>query len=332
MTLDREFLINAAVLVLAVGFLLLFSGCSEVKEERKTSNADKIIEAAVQNRIVYTSSIADINTLFSDINYTMKHWNEGVREIPRVYITDISSRWQSQSQKIEVKTKKAIFFQLTIPLVLHANELLIVERKKFDTLGKRVQRLNHDEEVWLSKLALKYKVMKKDDNVTLDQKLDLLNERVDVIPPSLALAQAAEESGWGASRFAILGNSLFGQWAFSKDAMRPKQQRKELGDYGLARFNTPQDAVNAYMLNLNTHRAYRKMRQRRSLLRSESKNVSGHELAKTLDKYSERGQAYVDSLHAMMRINHLGEADKAYLWNKEIIYLTPLKDKKQVTE
>jgi len=81
------------------------------------------------------------------------------------------------------------------------------------------------------------------------------------VPPSLALAQAAEESGWGTSRFAIKGNSLFGQWDFSGKGIKPKEQRENLGDYGIAAFDSPQDSIEAYMLNLNTHRAYQRMRQ-----------------------------------------------------------------------
>jgi len=301
------------------------AGCQE-RSKRSVPVKKTETNTTPKSRIVYTSSVRDIKLLFQEIDYSMKRWNEGKREIPRIYITDISSRWQKQSQKMDVKLKKAIFFQLTLPLVLHANELILQEKKRLMGYLNKHDRMNAEENQWLLDIAKKYKVVKKDSNETLgDKQLSMLKRRVNVIPPSLALAQAAEESGWGTSRFAILGNSLFGQWAFSKNAMRPKRQRSELGDYGLARFKTPQDAVNAYMLNLNTHRAYKKMRTYRSRLIDEEKKVSGYELAKMLDKYSERGQAYVDSLHAMMRINHLGDTDDAYLWNRGDILMIPLK-------
>jgi len=332
MILDRKLTFQGTIFSLAIGFLLLFSGCSDVKEAHespKTTKPPKIkvlTKTAPQSRIVYTSSTADINRLLIEIDYSLEAWNSGEREIPRLYLTDISPRWQTQSEQIPIKAKKAIFFQLVIPLILHANELIEVEQKMLIALADGFGHLSVPQQQKLQALAKKYKVIKKVDEVLDKTALQELLERVNVIPPSLSLAQAAEESGWGTSRFAILGNSLFGQWAFSKDAMRPRQQRKELGDYGLARFDTPQDAVNSYMLNLNTHLAYKRLRQLRTRLSQEGKKVSGYELAKTLDKYSERGQAYVESLHAMMRINHLGEADDAYLWDKEIIYLTPVED------
>jgi uncharacterized FlgJ-related protein len=328
---------NKLFLLFIVVATLGFGGCQERSKSsmpvKKAEVKKAEVKTAPQKRIVYTSSIRDIEQLFEDINYSMKRWNDGEREIPRIYIMDISPRWQKQSQKMDVKLKKAIFFQLTLPLVLHANELILQERKRLLSCLGRHDHLGDEESRWLMDIAKKYKVVKKESNETLSsEKLNMLKRRVNVIPPSLALAQAAEESGWGTSRFAILGNSLFGQWAFSKSAMRPKQQRSELGDYGLARFKTPQDAVNAYMLNLNTHRAYKKMRTYRARLIKEGKRVSGYELARMLDKYSERGQEYVDSLHAMMRINHLGDTDDAYLWSRGDILMIPLKKAKAAKE
>jgi len=330
---------KSIILLLGIGVIQILPGCADTKEQRnpqqkispkenkKEKQKNNSRKRVIESRTVYTSSTADIDRVLKELDYSLKRWNAGVREIPRLYLTDISARWQTQSQKIDVKTKKAIFFQLSMPLVLRANELLKAERQQLITLSKDLTNLEKNEQQWLTMLAKKYKLLEKDEQFQHSY-IDELLLRVDVIPPSLALAQSAEESGWGTSRFAILGNSLFGQWAFSKDAMRPMQQRKELGDYGLARFDTPQDAVNSYMRNLNTHRAYTRLRQLRSHLSKEGKKVTGYELAKTLDKYSERGQAYVESLHAMMRINHLGEADDAYLWDKEIIYLTPVEDKR----
>ncbi|MGI2103199.1 glucosaminidase domain-containing protein [Shewanella oncorhynchi] len=92
----------------------------------------------------------------------------------------------------------------------------------------------------------------------------MLLERVDILPPSLVLAQAAKESGWGTSRFAREGNALFGQWDFKGNGMEPRQKRQGLGNYGLARFDTPFASVEGYLLNLNTHNAYQKMRDFRA--------------------------------------------------------------------
>ena len=125
------------------------------------------------------------------------------------------------------------------------------------------------------------------------------------MPPSLALAQAAEESGWATSRFTIEGNAFFGQWDFSGKGMVPKQQRKELGNYGLAKFDTPLASVKGYMLNINTTSAYQKLRDKRQKLRKNNQAITGLALVDTLDKYSERGQAYIDSITEMITYNRL---------------------------
>ena len=179
---------------------------------------------------------------------------------------------------------------------------------------------------WTKDLALKYKVLKKTDtNLSSSQFLEL-KKRVDIIPTSLALAQGAEESGWGTSRFAAQGNALFGQWDFSSKGMKPLHQRKELGDYTLARFDTPLDSVKGYMLNLNTTGAYKELRTRRLQCRQDGEKITGWELAKTLDKYSEKGQEYINGLHQMISYNKLQATDDAYLSNGPAIHLKKVKN------
>lgn len=155
---------------------------------------------------------------------------------------------------------------------------------------------------------------------------DELLARLDIVPVSLALAQAAEESGWGTSRFAAEGNALFGQWAWGENAIRPQNQREGLGDYGIAAFETPLESVRAYMHNLNTHPAYAELRARRAEMRRDDETLSGWELANTLTRYSERGQDYVDTLHTIMRVNRLADTDSAYLGDGPTIFLVPVGD------
>jgi len=224
---------------------------------------------------------------------------------------------------VTVAKKKEIFFRLLAPVILRANELILLEQDELKRLIAHNPEPGSKESDALLDLARKYKVIKKNETrVTADQ-LQELKIRVDIIPPSLALAQGAEESGWGTSRFALLGNSLFGQWDFSGNGIKPEQQRSELGNYGLAAFDTPLDAVLAYARNLNSHEAYRQMRELRAKLRTEGHNPTGYELAATLDKYSERGQAYVDGLRTIMRVNKLAATDEAWLWNKAVITIQP---------
>ena len=147
--------------------------------------------------------------------------------------------------------------------------------------------------------------------------------RVDVVPPSLSLAQAASESGWGTSRFAAEGNSLFGQWTWGKGLKPAEQRTSKLGDYRVAAFDSTGQAAFSYALNLNTAPAYRDLRLKRAELRRQNLRMSGTVLADTLAKYSERGQAYVNDLKALIRTNRLDAADDASLRHMAVIHIVP---------
>jgi len=272
-------------------------------------------------RVVKTKNYSDVLKLFNEIGFTAQQWKAGIREVPRIKITDIPERWQEQAPHLPVKDKKNVFFRLAGPGILIENERISAVRKR---LLDKIKNSKTKNDQWLLKLAKKYKVIEEDSRTLDKTDLDTLKNRVDIIPLSLALAQAAKESGWGTSRFAIQGNALFGQWDLSGNGMTPKKQRKELGNYSVARFDTPQQSVEAYMLNLNTNRAYGKFRNKRASMRANNIKPSGWELAKTLDKYSERGTRYVKSLHNIMRSNKLRAADEAYLWDKGTIIVSPV--------
>lgn len=271
-------------------------------------------------RTVESKNYNDVLQLFNEIGYTAEQWQAGIREIPRIEITNIPQRWQKVTQTIPVSDKKNIFFRLTGSGILQANEKIMNERER---LQAAINKKDISENEWLAALAVKYKVVKQESDELDNSSLTKLKRRVDIVPPSLALAQAAEESGWGTSRFAIKGNSLFGQWDFSGKGIKPREQREHLGNYGIAAFDSPQDSIEAYMLNLNTHRAYQRMRQKRAVSRQQNNQPTGWDLAKTLDKYSERGIDYVKSLHAIMRYNKLNDADQAFLWDKGKIIVSP---------
>lgn len=300
--------------------ILILSGCDKVRKPGKQLGKS---EESMPTRTVHSTSPDDVCRLFDEVGYTREAWQAGIREVPRIYLTKIPSRWKENSDAIPVAKKKELFFRLLGPAVLRANELIEDESRILTRLKEKYPELTKSEKQSLAALARRYKVIKKDTIDVSQNHLEELMLRVHTIPVSLALAQGAEESGWGTSRFALLGNSLFGQWDFSGKGIAPERQRKSLGNYGLARFDTPQDAVNAYMLNLNTHNAYKKMREVRARLIKNDKPVTGNELAKTLDRYSERGEDYVKGLHAIIRINNLSFTDETFLWDKEVIYITP---------
>ena len=271
-------------------------------------------------RTVESKNYHDVLQLFNEIGYTAEQWQAGIREVPRIELTHIPQRWQTVTQTIPISDKKNIFFRLTGSGILQANEKIMNERER---LLKSIDNNDIDHNEWVAALAVKYRVIKNENDKLDKPALTELKKRVDIVPPSLALAQAAEESGWGTSRFAVQGNSLFGQWDFSGKGIKPKDQRSELGNYGIAAFESPQASIEAYMLNLNTHNAYQRMRQKRAVFRQQEKQPTGWDLAKTLDKYSERGIEYVKSLHAIMSYNKLNPADQAYLWDKGKIIVSP---------
>jgi len=143
------------------------------------------------------------------------------------------------------------------------------------------------------------------------------------VPPSIIVAQGAVESGWGTSRFAVEGNALFGQWSFSDKAMKPKEQRRELGNYGLATFKSPMDSIRSYLLNINTHPAYRAFRHLRSQMRSIGRPLYGLELVHTLEHYSERKGEYIEDLTKVIRANGLSWLDEARLKDGRPVVIHP---------
>jgi uncharacterized FlgJ-related protein len=280
-----------------------------------------------EERFEFTS-YTDVGELFEELNYTPEAWAAGIREVPRVYLTNVAPRWRERvSKEVSVLTKKRIFFRALAPLVLRSNELILRDRARLAELRSQLEgggETSADDRLWLARLGTSYSVI-EDESSPVDQPaLDELMLRVDVVPVSLALSQCAEESGWGTSRFAAEGNALFGQWTWSGKGIKPEQQRSGMGDYRIAAFETPLGSVMAYMMNLNTHAAYAKLRARRAEMRAQGERISGYELARTLDRYSERGPAYVESLHAIMRVNQLDPADDAFLGDGPTIYLIPV--------
>ena len=274
------------------------------------------------------SSGSQLEQLIKDLNYKPENWLSGIREVPRLFITDIPSRWRDKSVKeLDVVTKKQIFFLFLGPLVLHANELIQANRVRVASI---IEALRSGEPVsardlnYLHEMAVTYKVSEGEAVLTDRAAQDEILRRVDTLPPSLVLAQAAEESGWGTSRFAIEGNALFGMWTWEGKGMTPLRQRSGLGNYKIASYETPLQSVIAYMHNLNTHQAYKNLRARRAVLRKAGAKVTGWDLANTLTEYSERGQAYVDTLRALIEGNRLQPADDACLRKGPTILLIPV--------
>ena len=281
------------------------------------------------SQTVEFQSYTEIATLADSLGYTSVSWSNGSRSVPRLYLTEIPQQWRDQtSLEVSVEVKKQLFFRLLMPAVLSANEMILRDRAlAIEIIGRggSEDSMSAAETAWLGRLAKRYGVISSEYETPDSGALaELLTYRLLPIPVSLVMAQAAEESAWGTSRFAAEGNALFGQWAWSGRRIRPTQQREGIGDYGIAAFAAPLQSIVAYMLNLNTHAAYAQLRARRAALLERGSNVSGWTLAETLTRYSERGQEYVETLHTIMNANNLAATDEAYLDTGPSIFLVPI--------
>ncbi|WP_404421363.1 glucosaminidase domain-containing protein [Thalassospira australica] len=246
-----------------------------------------------------------LEELYESLDYTRQSWQDGKREVPRLFLQTIPERWRSEiSDQVTVATKKRIFFRTLGPLALLANEEIEFQRAALE------KAVADGDNTVITELATQYRVDGAPrDSATLAE----LRKRINPVPPSLVLAQMAIESGWATSRFAALGNALFGQWTYDGEGITPEQQRTHLGDYKIASFRTPFGSVRAYLLNLNTHNAYADLRNMRASDIAASRQSTGMELAEALIRYSERGEEYVREVQAVIRQNSLQEVDNAVL-------------------
>jgi Bax protein len=220
--------------------------------------------------------------------------------VPRDFFTHIPDSHLA----ISGTAQKESFIKIVLPLILASNEEISKRREAI----KRA--FENGDRATLEKWAKLYTIgVANQGNKTL---MTRLLERADTIPVALALAQAAVESGWGTSRFAIQGNALFGQWAWRDQAgIRPLDASN---DRAVVRsFGSLLGSVRAYMHNLNTHSHYQKFRKARAALRNRPKAGEARILAKYLDRYAEIGEAYVKKLEVLIRSNDFSRFALAYL-------------------
>ena len=215
----------------------------------------------------------------------------------------------------EVKLRKALFFKTVLPLVLQVNEEILSERRRIWRLKADLRlgrKLPADERLWLAGMAKRYGVRRGD--------MVALMTKVDIIPPSLAIAQAATESGWGTSRFVREGNAMFGEWTWDAAEAGILPSNRDAGKtHRIRAFDSLLDSVRAYALNLNRHRAYRGLHSNRAKMRDQGQVLSGHVLAGSLKAYSERGQVYIDEIRIIMDSNDLIRFDGARLADEPVI-------------
>lgn len=203
----------------------------------------------------------------------------------------------------DVKERKKAFFDYLTPFINEKNSLILKDRERLNALLASNKKLSAKNKKWISTLRQNHK-LKKLENYTKDDIKALLN-RIDIIPASLVLAQSANESAWGTSRFATQGNNYFGQWCFRKGCGLVPESRNEDADHEVRKFNDARESVFAYIDNLNTNAAYKKLRASRAQLRKGKQVVTGLALVHGLEHYSERGQAYVEEIEGLINYNKL---------------------------
>ncbi len=241
-----------------------------------------------------------VKELFKDTDYNL----ESIRKTKLVKPVKLSLLPKEMKNIQSTKEKKKLFLEIILPLVLEENNRIKLDRKKlFTILNKNNNSKN--EIRWLNKKFKQYGVMKKD--------LATLKVRMDVIPVSLALAQAAKETGWGTSRFAIEGNALFGQWTWSGEGIKPAGADSEETTHKVMKFKVLKASVRAYQRNLNTHNSYREFRSARAIMRDNDEELNSLILANYLDKYAATGKDYTVIIKKIIQQNSLRDFDKVRL-------------------
>ena len=263
----------------------------------------QIFEDIFQYEDITTSTVrlsaSTIKQLFKDTNYNLKdvRKNKLVKPINLDLLPEEMKMIENTSQR------KNLFIQIVLPLILDENNQIKLDRKKlFVVLNKNN---NSDaEQKWLNMKFKQYGVKNKD--------LSTLKIRMDEIPVSLAIAQAAKETGWGTSRFALEGNALFGQWTFSGDGIKPKFSDNDK-NHKVMKFQILKASVRAYQRNLNTHSSYKKFRKLRAQSRDNDEKLDSLILADCLDQYAATGVEYTKTLKKIILQNSLKDFDEVKL-------------------
>ena len=240
-----------------------------------------------------------ITQLFEDTDYKL----DDVRETKLVKPVALTLLPAEIKMIESTKKRKEFFIQIVLPLVLKENNNIRLDRKMLFSI---INKSNNTqlEKKWLEKKYKQYGVNSKD--------LSVLKVRMDEVPVSLAIAQAAKETGWGTSRFAQEGNALFGQWTWSGEGLKPKEADENKG-HKVMKFNVLQASVRAYQRNLNTHPSYENFRLARAQLRDAGKILDSIVLSQFLDNYAETGNQYVEVLQKIIKQNNLKDFDDAKL-------------------
>jgi Bax protein len=249
-------------------------------------------------------SASTIEELFKSTNYNL----DDVRKNKLVKPISLTLLPEEIKQIENIKKRKDLFIQIILPLVIKENNNIRLDRNKLFSILNKNQNTTAENK-WLNLKFKQYGVVKKD--------LSTLKIRMDEVPASMAIAQAAKETGWGTSRFAQEGNALFGQWTWTGEGIKPAGADND-STHKVMKFKVLQASVKAYQRNLNTHSTYKDFRSARAKLRNEGQKLDSTILTEHLDRYAETGKEYVKILQQIIRQNNLEDFDDAKLLPKSI--------------
>tara|TARA_B100000787_G_scaffold118949_1_gene89021 strand:+ start:129 stop:1313 length:1185 start_codon:yes stop_codon:yes gene_type:complete len=260
---------------------------------------DDVLQLDEQPTDTVRLSALTIEELFKSTDYNLND----VRKNKLVKPITLTLLPEEIKQIENTKKRKDLFIQIILPLIIKENNYIKLDRKKLFSILNKNQN-TEAENNWLNAKFKQYGVVNKD--------LSTLKIRMDEIPVSMAIAQAAKETGWGTSRFAQEGNALFGQWTWTGEGIRPAGADDD-STHKVMKFKVLQASVKAYQRNLNTHSTYKGFRRARAELRDDEKKLNSLILIEHLDKYAETGKVYVKILQQIIRQNNLEDFDDAKL-------------------
>jgi Bax protein len=278
----------------------------EKKEPIKVEPKKETVKKPEKKNSIKEFVLPDLNlktetvlTLFKDVDYDLSKVRKN-KLVKPIYFTQFP---KDLDEITSVKLKKETFIKIVLPLVVAENQKIMDDRQKFNKIVSK-KMTTDKEKSWLRQKFKEYKI--KNGSVSE------LNKRMDIIPVSIALAQAAKESGWGTSRFALEGNAIFGQWTWSGSGIAPLDRSKEKS-HKILKFPILRASVKAYKNNLNTHKSYKSFREKRNELRKKNKPIEGKQLIHTLNSYAQTGIEYTKILAKMMDQNSLEDFENVRL-------------------
>ncbi len=268
------------------------------KAKKENKKKEKVTELILPDLNLKTETVLN---LFEDVEYDLNKVRYE-KKVKPIYFTQFP---KDLDEIQSVQLKKETFIKIVLPLIVAENEKILDDRFKLNKILAR-KSTTDDEKQWLRQKFLEYKVKKGS--------IEELKTRMDIIPTSIALAQAAKESGWGTSRFALEGNAIFGQWTWNGKGIEPLLKDKSQ-NHKILRFPILRASVKAYKNNLNTHKGYVKFREKRRTLREKNKKINGLELTKTLSNYAQSGSEYTKILAQIIKQNRLMDFELVKLEN-----------------